>query len=67
MPIHTALGKKGAIENANKLIRQYIPKGADFDNFNATYIRKIQEKINNRPREKLNFRTPKQVFFSHFV
>lgn len=55
--------QKGAIENANKLIRQYIPKGTDFSTLTASFIRKIQHKINRRPRKKLNFETPKTVFF----
>ncbi len=55
--------QKGAIENANKLIRQYIPKGTDFSTLTDAYIRKIQYKINRRPRKKLNFDSPKNVFF----
>lgn len=51
------------IENTNKLIRQYIPKEANFDKINYTQIKDIQYKINNRPREKLKFRTPKELFF----
>lgn len=52
--------QKGAIENANKLIRQYIPKGTDFRCVTNELIRKVQAKINARPREKLNFSTPKR-------
>ncbi len=55
--------QKGAIENANKLIRQYIPKETDFSDLSDASIRKIQHKINRRPRKKLNFETPKNVFF----
>ena len=55
--------QKGAIENANKLIRQYIPKGTDFSTLTDAFIRKIQHKINRRPRKKLNFESPKRVFF----
>ncbi len=55
--------QKGAIENANKLIRQYIPKGVSFDDFTDKRIRRIQAKINARPREKLQFDTPKRRFF----
>lgn len=58
--------QKGAIENANKLIRQYIPKGTDFSTLTDAFIRKIQHKINRRPRKKLNFSTPKIEFFKHF-
>lgn len=55
--------QKGAVENTNKLIRQYIPKGADFDDFTDRDLMDIQKKINRRPREKLNFSTPKNEFF----
>ena len=59
--------QKGCIENTNKLIRRYIPKQANFNQFSDAYIKKIQKKkINRRPREKLNFSTPKDCFFKHF-
>ena len=58
--------QKGAIENTNKLIRQYIPKGANINNIPDAYITKIQMKINKRPRQKLNFSTPVKEFFKHF-
>lgn len=53
--------QKGAVENINGLIRQYIPKGADFDDFSDEDILKIQHKINRRPREKLKFISPIQA------
>lgn len=55
--------QKGAIENMNKLIRQYIPKGTDFRGLSDEFIHSVQLKINRRPREKLNFSTPKDEFF----
>ena len=58
--------QKGAVENANKLIRKYIPKKANFDDFSDSKIMKIQKKINRRPREKINFDSPKDRFFKHF-
>lgn len=58
--------EKGAIENYNKLLRQYIPKKADFDDYTDEQIMKIQKEINERPREKLNFATPKAEFYRHF-
>ena len=57
--------QKGAIENANKLVRQYIPKGTDISTVTEGKIAKIRKKINARPREKLNFLTPKEVFFKN--
>lgn len=58
--------QKGAIENANKLIRQYIPKNTTFDAFSDKDIKNIQYKLNRRPREKLNFNSPKNIFFKYF-
>ncbi len=57
--------QKGTIENTNKLIRQYIPKKANFDDYTDKRIMTIQKKINKRPREKLNFDTPKKRFFKN--
>lgn len=59
--------QKGAIENANKLIRQYIPKGTDFSTLTDAYILRVQHKINRRPRRKLNFQSPKTVFFQQIA
>ncbi len=58
--------QKGAIENANKLIRRYIPKKANFKDFSTQKISNIQYKLNQRPREKLNFTTPKIQFYKQF-
>ena len=55
--------QKGAIENQNGLIRQYIPKGTDFKEYSHQKITKITHKINMRPREKLKFATPAQCFY----
>ncbi len=58
--------QKGAIENANGLIRQYIPKGMSFTDLSDEDIRNIQYKLNRRPREKLNFSTPIAEFNKRF-
>ena len=57
--------QKGAIENGNKLIRQYIPKGTDISTITDGKIARIRKKINARPREKLNFLTPAECFFKN--
>ena len=59
--------QKGAVENINKLVRQYIPKGTDISKVTDKRIMAIQAKINARPRKKLNFNTPKQEFFKHYI
>ena len=55
--------QKGAIENVNGLIRQYIPKGTDFKEYSHQKITKIMHKINMRPRKKLKFASPTQCFY----
>ncbi len=59
--------QKGAVENANKIFRQYYPKGTDFNMVQQADLNAIQAKINRRPREKLNFSSPKVKFFKHFL
>ena len=59
--------QKGAVENTDKLIRQYIPKKANFDDFTDRKIAMIQKKINRRPRQKLNFQTPKCEFYKKIL
>lgn len=59
--------QKGAIENANGLIRQYIPKKVSFDDYDDKDIKDIEEKINRRPRKKLGFETPIERFSKIFL
>ena len=59
--------QKGAIENVNGLIRQYIPKNTCFSNISQQQITKIMQKINTRPREKLNFSTPNECFYKKML
>ena len=56
-------GQKGGIENTNKLLRQYYPKGTDFNKVSQSELDAVQHKINRRPREKLFFNSPKNVFY----
>ncbi|MFT5950985.1 MAG: IS30 family transposase [Francisella sp.] len=50
--------QRGTNENTNGLLRQFIPKGTDFDDDLAKYV----DLINNRPRKRLNWLSPNQVF-----
>ncbi len=59
--------QKGAVENVNKLIRQYIPKKSNFNEFSDEYIRNVGRKLNLRPRKRLNFSTPKDEFFKQIA
>lgn len=59
--------QKDAIENANGLIRQYIPKKVSFNDYDDKDIKDIEEKINRRPRKKLGFETPIERFSKIFL
>jgi IS30 family transposase len=59
--------QKGSIENANKLIRQYIPKGASFKDYPPGRLKRIQHRLNERPRKKLDFNTPKVKFYKQLM
>ena len=54
-------------KNVNGLIRQYIPKNTCFSNISQQQITKIMQKINTRPREKLNFSTPNECFYKKML
>lgn len=55
--------QKGTIENANGLIRQYVPKTETFEHVSHQQITKYSKKINIRPRKKLEFKTPQECFY----
>jgi len=61
--------QRGLNENTNGLIRQYFPKNTDFRTLTHEDIKMVMDKLNNRPRKSLDFKTPNQVFFNdnHFV
>ena len=50
--------ERGANECANKLIRRFIPKGADISKYSKKFIRYIQHWMNNYPRKKLAWLSP---------
>lgn len=51
-------------ENLNGLVRQYFPKKHDFATITETEIEFVMERLNNRPRKCLGFKTPNQIFFN---
>ena len=59
--------EKGCIEYHNKLIRQYIPKGTDFNDVTDQMLNEIIFRINRRPRLKLGFSTPVTEFFKYIT
>ncbi|CAE6719368.1 IS30 family transposase [Candidatus Nitrotoga fabula] len=59
--------ERGANENTNGLIRHYFPKYRDFSTITQQEIDIAMERLNNRPRKRLGFLTPSQVFFKSVV
>jgi len=53
--------QKGSVENVNKLLRRYLPRDTDLDSLTDEDLYVIQEKLNNRPRKRLNYKTPNEV------
>jgi IS30 family transposase len=53
--------QKGGVENANKMIRRYIPKGSDISQFSVAYIQWVEDIINNKPRKSLGYRSALEV------
>ena len=54
--------QRGLNEQVNGLIRQYLPKQMDLRNVTEKQLRLIMDRLNNRPRKTLGFKTPYEVF-----
>ena len=54
--------ERGSNENLNGLLRQYVPKKRAMSTVSDEEIRMIQNRLNNRPRKRLGFKTPSEVF-----
>lgn len=52
--------QKGSIENLNKQVRKYIPKGADISQYGEEYIQFIQHRLNSRFMGVLDYKTPQE-------
>ena len=56
--------ERGLNEHTNGLVRQYVPKLVDFKDLSDDDIQVIENRLNNRPRKVLQFKTPFEVFFA---
>lgn len=54
--------ERGSNENTNKIIRRFIPKGADIGGYTFKEIKRIEHWINNYPRRILGYRTALEVY-----
>ena len=57
--------EKGSIENLNKQIRKYIPKGSDLSQYDKEYISLVEEKCNERFMKVLKYKSPKEKLKEH--
>ena len=54
--------ERGSNENANGLVRQYLPKGMSMAGLSQQQCNAIARQLNTRPRKRLGFRTPLECF-----
>lgn len=54
--------QRGSNENTNGLLRQYFPKGSDFSTLTVEAVNRVVAKINLRPRKRLGWKTPYEVY-----
>jgi len=54
--------QKGGVENANKLLRQYLPRDISLEKLTQDYVDEVVAKLNSRPRKKLGYSTPNTEF-----
>jgi len=57
--------QKGGVENANKMIRRFIPKKSDLADYSEEYIKMVVDTLNNKPRKSLNYKTAYEVMAEH--
>ena len=56
--------ERGLNEHTNGLVRQYLPKSTEFTGVSDDEIQAIENRLNNRPRKVLEYKTPFEVFFA---
>lgn len=59
-PFHS--WEKATVENTIGIIRRTYPKKTNFDAVSKTCIKRLERRMNNRPRKILNYQTPREVF-----
>lgn len=62
-----AAWQRGSNEHVNLLLREYFPKGTDFQQISRNEVADATNRLNNRPRKRLNYLTPNEVFNKRLV
>ncbi|MBW9113689.1 IS30 family transposase [Rhizobium cauense] len=57
--------QKGAIENANKRIRRFLPPNTDLSQMSQATLNQVARILNHQPRKCLGYRTPAEAFMAH--
>jgi IS30 family transposase len=52
--------QRGSNENVNGLLREYLPKGTDLSRYTAAQLQAIEDELNDRPRKRFGYRTPRE-------
>jgi IS30 family transposase len=58
--------QRGTNENTNGLLRQFFPKRTDFTQVSHREVARVEHLLNERPRRRLDYRTPAEVLAKHF-
>ena len=59
--------ERGVNENANMLLRDYLPKRYNIANLTQADLDDIAEELNNRPRKRLGYKTPNEAYREHML
>ena len=54
--------ERGSNENLNGLVRDFFPKGTDFATITDEEVKRVERNLNHRPRKRLGYLTPHEVF-----
>jgi IS30 family transposase len=57
--------QKGAVENANKRIRRFMPSDTDLAGVSQRDLTQLARHLNDQPRRCLGYKTPAEVFIAH--
>jgi transposase, IS30 family len=53
--------QKPHVENTNKLLRRFFPKGCDLGKYSQSYVHAVESIINNKPRKCLGYKKPIEI------